>query len=191
MLCQSKRVLRNQSLYEEIKPEKKREEETNYSQAEPKSQHPKIKHLTHTNPQPNSKNLPRTNYNLSKNSKTLTTQIHRPQPSRIHKTKSHQTISSKKYITLFKLKHLAQVTKHKGRTHQAKTHDTIAMAESTSLHQPLVLPNCIEGPSLGASLLLKSNQTSQLETFIFFKNPLRTKNKRKAEPLKSMNFQEN
>ena len=52
MLCQSKRVPRNKSytLHEEVKPEKKREEETNYSQAEPKPQHPKIKHLTHTNP---------------------------------------------------------------------------------------------------------------------------------------------
>ena len=42
---------RDKSLHEEIKPEKKKEE-TNYSQAEPKPQHPKIKHHTHTNQTP-------------------------------------------------------------------------------------------------------------------------------------------
>nr|POE57341.1 hypothetical protein CFP56_23340 [Quercus suber] len=70
------------------------------------------------------------------------------------KQKPTKPISSKKYKTPFKLKRLAQVIKHKGRTHQAKTHDTIAMAESTSLHQPSMLPNRIEGLSQGASLLL-------------------------------------
>ena len=82
MLCQSKRVPRNKSytLHKEIKPEKKREEETNYSQATQtttsKNQTPyphksiaklrkstknkpqpqqKPKHLNYTNPQATTK----------------------------------------------------------------------------------------------------------------------------------------
>ena len=53
MLCQSERVPRNKSytLHEEIKPEKKREEDTNYNQAKPK-------HLNYTNPHATAKQDP-------------------------------------------------------------------------------------------------------------------------------------